>query len=372
MSIPRVEYEQRIERVRAAMRPAGADALLLTSPENIYYLSGYQSLGYFSLQALVVPQRGAATLIIRELELANAAASSIHDQIVGYRDQDDPVALMAAQARSHKVVAVERQSRSLSAAVLERLTNALAAATVADASGIVERLRLRKSAVELECIRRAGRIARQGMAAALDRVGPGRAERDAASAAYAALLSAGSEWTGAPPFVASGPRSSHGHATWTDRAFEAGDPVFLEVNAAIARYHAAQMRSACIAPVPATHGAMVSACRAGVEAAIAKARPGVPAREVDRACRKVIEDAGFARYFRLRSGYSVGIGFENFGEGSIFSLHQGNASPLEEGMALHVLVYLSDPGVAGCAFSETVIVQPDGAEIVTCGGSDGH
>ena len=68
----------------------------------------------------------------------------------------------------------------------------------------------------------------------------------------------------------------------------------------------------------------------------------------------------------------MGIGFENFGEGSIFSLHEGNAAPLEEGMALHLLVYLTDPGVAGCAFSETVIVQPDGAEIVTRGRDDGH
>lgn len=365
MSIPRTEYEQRVERVRAAMGPAGTDALLLTSPENIYYLSGYQSLGYFSLQALLVPQHGVATLIIRELEMANAVASSVHERIVGYRDQDNPVALIAAEARTCKTVAVERQSRSLSWAVVERLTDALAGTIVADASGIVERLRLRKSAAELECVRRAGRMAKQGMLAALDGVRPERTERDVASAAYAALLAAGSEWTGAPPFVSSGPRSSHGHATWTDRAFTGGDPVFLEVNAAVARYHAAQMRSACIAPVPARHGAMVSACQAGVGAAIAKARPGVPARELDRACRKVIEAAGFARYFRLRSGYSVGIGFENFGEGAIFSLHEGNTALLEEGMVLHLVVYLSDPGVVGCAFSETVIVHPDGPEIVT-------
>lgn len=372
MSIGRAEYEQRLERVRAAMRLAGLDALLLTSPENIYYLSGYESLGYFTLQALVVPQHGAPALIIRELELANAAATCVHERIIGYRDQDDPVPLLAAETRIYKAVAAERSSRSLSSSVLERLLEALPGTTVAEAFGIIERLRLRKSAGELQCIRRAGRIARYGMAAALDSIRPGQAEKEVAIAAYAALVSAGSEWTGAPPFVASGPRSSHGHATWADRVFQAGDPIFLEVNAAVERYHAAQMRSACIEPAAAKHAAMVSACRAGVQAAMDKVRPGVPARDVDRACRKAIEDAGFAQYFRLRSGYSVGIGFENFGEGQIFSLHAGNAAPLEEGMVLHLVAYLSDPGVAGCAFSETVIVQSDGPEIVTSTGSRGN
>src|SRR5206468_719755 len=145
---------------------------------------------------------------------------------------------------------------------------ALPAAALRDSFGIVEQRRLRKSPAELDCIRAAGRITDHGMRAALDAIRVSRSEASVAAAAYRALIDAGSEWTGAPPFVASGPRSSHAHATWTARPLAPGEPVFLEVNAAVRRYHAAVMRSACLAPVPERYRAMFAAARAGVEAAL--------------------------------------------------------------------------------------------------------
>ena len=358
------EYAARLAAVRAAMRKVGLDALLVTSPENIYYLSGYQSLGYLAFQALAVALTGSPALLIRELERANAESSSIFPGILCYRDQDDPILLAAKLLGSAKAVGLERRSRCVTWTQMKALEAALPRAELGDSFGIVEERRLRKSQAELDCIRAAGRMADQGMHAALNAIRQSRTEAAVAAEAYRALIDAGSEWTGTPPFVSSGPRSSHAHATWTQRAMGRGEPVFLEVNAALRRYHAVVMRSACLVPVPDRYRSMFAAAKGGVEAAMGALRPGVPACDVDRGCRSAIEQAGWGEQFRLRSGYSVGIVFENFGEGAIFSLHAGNRAPIEAGMVLHIVAYLAELQSAGCACSETVIVHPDGIELV--------
>ena len=49
------EYESRIRKVREGMEINGLDVLVIHSPENIYYLSGYQTPGYYWYQALILP-----------------------------------------------------------------------------------------------------------------------------------------------------------------------------------------------------------------------------------------------------------------------------------------------------------------------------
>lgn len=60
----------------------------------------------------------------------------------------------------------------------------------------------------------------------------------------------------------------------------------------------------------------------------------------------------------------MGLGFENFGEGPLFSLYQNNDAVLAEGVVLHIVPYLAEGGFAGGAFNETVIVAADGRELV--------
>lgn len=223
---------------------------------------------------------------------------------------------------------------------------------------------MRKSERELAAIRAAGRIAADAMRVCFESLAAGRRERDVAAEVYRAQISSGSDWTGAPFFIASGPRSARGHTTWSDRVLAAGDPLFLETNAACRRYHAAYMRAAFIGPATARYRSLHAASRAGLDAALEAIRPGVAASAVDQACRAAIGRAGWGEAFRLRAGYSVGLGFENFGEGYLFSLHSGNHAPLEAGMVLHLVPYLSDTGNAGAAVSETVIVTDRGAEPV--------
>jgi Xaa-Pro dipeptidase len=361
---PPEEYAERLRKVRAAMAQMRLDVLIVSSPENICYLSGYESVGFFVQQALIVGLMDEPVLVVRALEVPNAEASCVIDRIVGYQDHEGGSAAIARSiaTRAGLRTGVELRSRSLTFAQFDELKALLPGCAFADSFGAVENARLIKSDRELGLIREAGRIVDIGMNAALAAMHAGVRERDIASAAYQAAIGAGSDWTGAPVFVSSGARSARAHTTWTDRVIAAGEPVFLEINAAKRRYHAVMMRSACLAPVPDRFREMMDASRAGLEAALSAARPGVPAADVDRACQMAIAKAGMADRFRLRTGYSMGLGFENFGEGPLFSLHAGNPKPLAAGMALHLCPYLSEAGVWGGALSETVIITEKGAE----------
>lgn len=368
-AFPLAEYARRLASVRERLVASGFDQLLLTSPENIYYLSGYDSVGYFALQALIVPQTGEPALVVRELEVGNAAASCVFDRVVLYGDQDvatDIIADVIAELGGRwSRIGLELRSRSLSAAQLASLRERLPSATFADCFGAVEGARLIKSDGELAYIREAGAIADVGMRACLAAVACGVRESDLAALAYNTIVRAGSEWTGAPPFISSGPRSARAHITWSDRAIEAGDPIFLEINVARRRYHAALMRSTCEPPIAARYRAMCEASRAGLEAALHAAHPGARAADIDRACRGAIERHGLADQFRLRTGYSIGIGFENFAEGALLSLHSNSDAVIQSGMVLHLVPYLADMSLGGCAFSETVIVSMSGAEALS-------
>jgi Xaa-Pro dipeptidase len=368
LAFPLAEYAGRLKGATRALVAQGFDALIATSPENICYLSGFESVGYFNPQALILDADGRAALVTRALEIPNAQASCAVSRLVGFRDHETLAEAVAAELTASGAtkgrVGVELRSHWLSVAQLRAFEAALPAATFADGFGIVEDARLKKSDSELAAIRRAGAVAAGAMRVAIEAIRAGRRERDVAAEVYRAQIPSGSDWTGAPFFIASGPRSARAHVTWSDRIMQPGDPIFLETNAAHRRYHATYMRSACIGPVPAQYHGLYAASRDGLEAALATIRPGVAASAVDQACRAAIERAGYGEAFRLRTGYSIGLGFENFAEGYLFSLHANNHAPLDAGMVLHLVPYLSVAGIAGAAVSETVVVTANGVELV--------
>jgi len=366
LPFPREEFQARLAATRARMGAAGLDVLVATSPENLYYLAGYESAGYFAVQALLVGLEAAPVLVTRRLEVPNATATFVYDRCVSYRDHEDPIEVIAREVTALGLertrVGVERRSRFLPVANLDRLRACLPHAAFADSSGVVETVRLRKSRRELAYIRAAARIVDRAMTECLAAIRPGRRENEAAAEIYRTSLLAGSEYSGTPPFVASGPRSARPHTTWSDRVIERGDPVFVEISACVRRYYAVLMRTAVAAPVSEKLRAMHAASRAGLEAALAALRPGVTSAEVDRACREAIRHAGWGDCFHLRSGYSMGMGFEGFGEGHVLSLREGDPTPIETGMVLHLVPFLLIDGEAGVAVSETVVVTETGAE----------
>ena len=85
------EYKDRVDKVRISMEKFGVKVLLISAPENIYYLSGYQTLGYFSFQLLFVMADREPVLLTRHLNVENAQLNSWLDSVEGYTDTENPI-----------------------------------------------------------------------------------------------------------------------------------------------------------------------------------------------------------------------------------------------------------------------------------------
>jgi len=363
------EYNQRVAAVRAGMAARGLDLLVVTVPENVTYLTGYETIGYASFQTLAVPLAGDLLLIVREMERTVAETTSWVPSVETFSDTDDPVDVARRVLGLRRLlggrVGLEDQGWFLSPAVHARLRAALGE-RVEGGSGLVEAVRRIKSAAEVGLIRSACRLTEAGMQAALQTIAPGRTENQVAAAAYAAMVGGGSDFLVGDPIVTSGWRSGVGHFTFANRALEPGDAVLLEFGACRRRYFGPLMRSAVVGEPASDLTRMGETVIAALEAAIAAIRPGVTSGAVDQACRGVIEAAGYEPYFRKRTGYSVGVAYApDWGEGHIVSLRRDDPTPLEAGMVFHIPPALRVPRRYGLGMSETVLVTEGGCEVLT-------
>ena len=365
------EYADRVAGVRARMEEQDLDALLVYWPENIYYLTGYDTLGYFNYQLLVVPRSADPFLVVRRLERQNALDITWLEQCEVYQDTEDPVEITIAALGRHGLagrrLGVELDAWFLTTRNYLMLTAALPTERVVDASQLINRIRLVKSPREIEYIRAAARIVESAVDAAVRAARVGASENDVAAALYHAAITAGSEYTGHASLISSGPRTSRAFATWSGRRIEDGDPVSLEPGASVRRYHAALIRTLTMGqPRDESIVRMAEASLEGLSDGLKLIRAGVTADEVDRATKAAPRRAGFGQYCTSRAGYSIGIGFPpDWGEGRTLGLREGDRTVLEANMAFHFMNLIWYEGVALVGFSETIRVTDTGCEVLT-------
>lgn len=359
------EYESRLGKLRAEIDRRALDAIIVTTPENIFYLTGYQTPGYYYFQALVVPLEGEAFMVVRLLEDTNVQTRTWVEYSRPYSDTDSPIgALHMALSEfglSQARIGYERHSYFFRASEQEQLIFSMEEASFLDCTGIVENLRLIKSPEEIDLMRAAAKTTMVGMRAGIDAAQAGVNENDVAAEIHHAMFKAGSHYPAISPFVASGWRCAVGHATWEDRDIQQGDCVFLELAGCRFRYHAPMMRTVFVGDIIDEVAEAEQVINEAVAAAMAEMRPGIAAGDVDQLCRQYLSRYSHGGTQSTRSGYSVGISFApDWGEGHILSIQPSEERYLEENMTFHLIPWLQVPGLAGIGISETVLVQREG------------
>jgi Xaa-Pro dipeptidase len=363
------EYRRRYDVVQAGMRRLGLDALLVRGPENICYLTGYETPGYYKYHGLIL-SKDEPVLVLRRFEEPNVWEFSWLARTAPVEDHENPTRVTARTLErlglADKRIGVEKSGWFFSVEEHETLAAALPRATLLDASSVVERARVVKSEEEIAMMRRAARIACLATQAGIDAVQAGRTEDEVAAEVHRVAILHGSEYMGLPPFVLSGERTCLPHGTWRGRTIQPGDPVYFEVSATQFRYAAAVMRCVAVGEPGPRVRAMADAVIAGLEAGMAAIKPGVTCEAVDTACRSVIERAGFGKSFMHRTGYSIGVNFPpDWGEGQILSLRRGEPTPLEADMTFHMVPLCLVYREVGIGFSATVRVTETGCEELT-------
>lgn len=361
------EYKRRVEALRARLVERELDAMVVTTPENITYLTGYHTPGYYFFQALVVPVEGEPFMVIRRLEDSNVQTRTWIEVSRPYEDIEAPVMALADMLWQRKLrgkrIGYEKHCYFFRATEQETLFGLCTDTQFEDAFGMIEQSRVVKSGEEIAIMKQSAKATEAGMHAGIEAISVGANENYVAAEIHHAMCMAGGQYTAIAPFIASGPRCSIGHATWEGRQIEANEIVFLEVGGCVHRYHTAMMRSIFTGPptdaMYEAEGLIIQA----VDECMAAMKPGVTSGEIDKIARDVLLTNSFGAEQATRTGYSIGIAFApDWGEGHIISLQQNDPCILYENMVFHLIPWIQIPGVAGIGISETVQVTPEGGK----------
>nr|WP_305909023.1 ectoine hydrolase [Methylomarinum sp. Ch1-1]MDP4521898.1 ectoine hydrolase [Methylomarinum sp. Ch1-1]MDP4521925.1 ectoine hydrolase [Methylomarinum sp. Ch1-1] len=368
MTFPFEEYQRRLDELRRRIEQRHLDAVVISDPENIMYLTDYQTTGYSFFQALVIPLTDEPFMITRAMEESNIIARTWVERTRPYPDTGDAIQMLVDALKefglANKRIGYERNSYFFPAYQQDKIHTTLTGAKLMDCFGIVEQGRIRKSPLEIELMRKAAAATEAGMLAGIDACEAGVSENDIGAAISAGMFRAGGEPPAVMPYVTSGPRSMIGHATWEGRTVEAGEHVFLEVGGCYRRYHTAMMRTVVLGELSDSMYKAQELMKQALNCVHDYVQAGMTVSDVDNLVRNIITHNDIGAQLITRSGYSIGIAFPpSWDEGYIVSLKQGDSTVLEQGMTFHIIPWMW--GVDGdktCGISDTIYITEEGCE----------
>ena len=368
---PGARLTERLGALRTRIAADGLDALLITQPANIFYLTGFRgSAGAVLLtrdRASLITDTRYAT-VATELVAASAARAPLTFEQVESSYEEAISAVLKASGASR----VGIESAHMTVARYDWLDHTLAGSgvTLCRTTGLVESFRPVKDADELATLREAGRRISGVMAETLSGLRTGRREREVAADIDWAIRGAGFEGPAFETIVAAGPNTALPHARPGERRLEPGDLVLLDFGGTYHGYCVDLTRVASLgAPDPAAVAWHVAVSEAHA-AALAAVRPGVVATEVDAAARAVLERRGFGAAFGHGTGHGLGIevheaprvGKRRWVEGAPADTEDVR---LEPGMVFTVEPGVYFPGQGGVRLEDDLVVTLDGYELLT-------
>jgi Xaa-Pro aminopeptidase len=337
-----------------AAAESGVDALIIFPGPDLLYLTGYDPPPLERLTALVIRGRKDPVLLVPELERPRAQAAPVGEvlEINHWPDGASPYELVSTLLVSGGRFAV---SDRMWASHLLALQSEMADATFVPASPVLSPLRARKEPAEIDLLRKAARGTDDTFNRIVRQPLEGRSERDVAHVLASLLQETGHESV-TFTIVGSGPNGASPHHESGDRGIRAGDAVVMDFGGRVQGYCSDITRTVSVGPPSEEVQDVHDIVRRAQQAAFAVARPGVPAEEIDRAARTVIEDAGYGDAFIHRTGH--GIGLEEHEEPYIVA---GNEAPLVPGNCFSIEPGIYLEGSFGVRIEDIVAITDEGA-----------
>ena len=370
------EYRARVARAKAAMVERGIELLLVASPANQFWLTGYDGCSYYTPQMVAVSLSHDEPIWIgRKMDAVGAKFTAFIDQsnVVPYPDHYvgsgdlHPMQFVAEEiARrgwDRGNVGVETDDYYYTAKWDAVLRKHLPNCRFVDAFLLVNRCRMVKSPRELDYMRQAGQIAAKAQQAAYDKAEPGVRQCDVMAEVYRVTTSGLPEFGGTfpckPPNAMVGEYCSAPHLSWTDAALVENDLFYIELGGVRHRYHSPLSRCIYLGKPTERMDFVAKVIAEGLQAVLDKVRPGVMCEDLAAAWKTVISRHGIEKDSRI--GYPVGIGFPPTWGELTASLRAGDRTELRENMTFHCIpaIWMEQYGLV---ISETFAVTECGAE----------
>ncbi|KUP06669.1 metallopeptidase [Bacillus coahuilensis m2-6] len=349
---------KRIDSLQAWLKENGQDACLVTSTENVFYLSGFRSFPHERLLGLFIFPDKAPLLIVPKMEVEDAKHSGYCDEILGYTDIENPWELIQRITGPLDRVAIEKTH--LNVERLEALHHYLDVKETSNVEEKLQVLRMIKDQKELHILKEAAELADFAIEVGVSEISEGKTELDIIAAIEYELKKKGIREMSFQTMVLTGKNGASPHGTPGLTPISKGDLVLFDLGVVHKGYCSDITRTVAYGDISDEQKAIYDTVLQAELSALEKVRPGVSAKELDLTARNIINEAGYGNYFPHRLGHGLGVSVHEYP-----SLTETNPLLMEKGMVFTIEPGIYVPNVAGVRIEDDVVVTENGYETLT-------
>ena len=342
-----------LKQIAAKLPEYHIDAMLASSEPGEFYAVGLHGEGY----AVVAP--GAARYIT-DSRYTEAAEEAVKDaEVLTVGKAGNYAELINAFTDAHSIKTLGIEDGYMSLGQYESLKKSLHAKLV-PAGKLLTDLRASKDEEEFSRMLEAQRITDEAFTEICQFIQPGMTEAEIAAQLVYQLLRRGAQRVSFDPIVASGPNGSRPHAIPGARRVQRGEFITMDFGCVYQGYCSDMTRTVALGEVDDDKRRVYDTVLAAQRAGIAASRAGIPGKDIDAAARRVIEEAGYGRFFGHGYGHSLGL--------EIHESPNANAretSPLPVGAMVSAEPGIYIPGQFGVRIEDVVRMEPDGCTDIT-------
>ncbi len=348
-------FESRRKKLRALVRSAEADALLVTNFKNVTYLTGFTGDDSYLM----------ITLDGEVLVSDPRYTTQLEEECLGLalEIREPGVTMLEGVTKVVKAAKVERigiEASSATVAFQQSVAKAMPSVAIVATQNLVEQLRIEKDKDEIDATRLACVQARRTFDAVRASLTPDMTELDVAAELEYRARKFGAKALSFPPIVAVGPRAALPHARPTTRRLSESDFTLIDWGVNSGLYMSDLTRiivTGKISPkLRKIYGVVLKAQLAAIDAI----RPGLTGEQVDRVARRIITRAGFGKAFGHGLGHGTGLEIHEAPR-----LAVGQKTKLRPGMIVTVEPGVYVPGWGGVRIEDDILVTRTGHEVLS-------
>ncbi|MFS0689716.1 Xaa-Pro peptidase family protein [Sporosarcina sp. 179-K 8C2 HS] len=337
----------KLSKLREALKEHGLDALLVTNSYNRRYMTGFTG----SAGVAIISAEDA--VFITDFRYTEQAA----EQVQGFRivkHEKTIIEEVATQVDQMKIKTLGFEKDNVSFGTYE-LYNDKVDAELKAVSGIVEKLRLVKSADEIEVLKQAAKIADDAFSHICTFIKPGVTELEVSNELEMFMRKQGAASSSFDIIVASGERGALPHGVASEKVIQSGEMITLDFGALYNGYISDITRTVAVGEPSEKMKEIYEVTLAAQELALEKIKPGMTGIEADAIARDYIKSKGYGDAFGHSTGHGIGLEVH---EGPALSFR--SETVLVPNMAVTVEPGIYLPGIGGVRIEDDILITEDG------------
>jgi Xaa-Pro aminopeptidase len=333
--------------------PPTLDGMLLTSPENVRYLSGFTGT-----EGTIVCSRTHNYFFTDGRYTTQAAGQVSNVEVVTWKEKWRDIGRVIRKA---KISCLGYEARHATVAMQQELARQVPEVALQGCAQELDMLRAIKDAAEIRKLKKAARLAAGCLRDVLPLIKAGVREIDIAAELEYRMRRQGGEDIAFQTIVASGPRAALPHGVASDKRIAQGEFVVIDYGLVYQGYASDETCTVVVGRPSARQKKIYAAVKQAHDRAVKAVAPGTSLAAIDGAARRHIAATGFEKLFTHGTGHGLGLCVHEPPAVSRRSCEKARV-----GMVFTIEPGIYVPGWGGVRIEDSLVVTETGAELITC------